>query len=46
LDNSGTIDTDELKLLIKNVMDIDLSKKELKTIMKIADEDHSGTVDF
>lgn len=27
-------------------MDIDLSKKELKTIMKIADEDHSGTVDF
>lgn len=45
-DQSGCLDTDELRIGLKEVIGIDLSEKELFDVMSYIDEDNDGSITF
>ena len=45
-DNSGSLDIDEIRTGLKEVIGIELSEKELADVMQYIDEDNDGSITF
>ena len=45
-DNSGSLDIDEIRAGLKEVVGIELSEKELTDVMQYIDEDNDGSITF
>ena len=45
-DNSGSLDIDEIRTGLKEVIGVELSEKELADVMQYIDEDNDGSITF